>query len=120
MTIARLTVQRGDLTEFPLAERTKNGWQNGVTFYPDAEVVKAVELRAVAAGSEPMSEYLAPPTEQERQALADVVKAADFSATDEAETVDEYWRAWKLHMADAILAAGFRRPIQQNSEEEAL
>ena len=45
MTIARLTVQRGDLTEYPLATRTKNGWQNGVTFYPDADVVQVTPLR---------------------------------------------------------------------------
>jgi hypothetical protein len=49
MTIARLTVQRGDLTEYPLATRTKNGWQNGVTFYPDAEVTNVTELHVVAA-----------------------------------------------------------------------
>lgn len=42
--IARLTVQRGSLTEFPLAERVKNGWQNGVTFYPDQEVTAVTEL----------------------------------------------------------------------------
>lgn len=42
--IARLEVTRGTLTEYPLAERTKNGWQNGVTFYPDAEVTKVTPL----------------------------------------------------------------------------
>lgn len=42
--IARLEVTRGTLTEYPLAERTKNGWQNGGTFYPDAEVTKVTPL----------------------------------------------------------------------------
>lgn len=45
--IARLTVVDGTLTEYPLAERTRGGWQNGVTFYPDEKVVKFVELRVI-------------------------------------------------------------------------
>lgn len=52
--IARLEVTRGTLTEYPLAERTKNGWQNGSTFYPDAEVTKVTLLRIVPA--EPQGE----------------------------------------------------------------
>lgn len=42
--IARLEVTRGTLTEYPLAEKTRGGWQNGVTFYPDAEVTKVTPL----------------------------------------------------------------------------
>lgn len=42
--IARLEVTRGSLTEYPLAEKTRGGWQNGVTFYPDAEVTKVTPL----------------------------------------------------------------------------
>lgn len=44
--IARLTVVRGATTEYPLAERVNGGWQNGVTFYPDADVTEVVELHA--------------------------------------------------------------------------
>jgi len=44
MTIARLTVERGQLTEFPLAEKVKGGWQNGVMFYPDTDVTAVQEL----------------------------------------------------------------------------
>jgi hypothetical protein len=46
--IARLTVERGVTTEYPLAERVRNGWQNGLTFYPDSDVVKIVPLHLVA------------------------------------------------------------------------
>lgn len=42
--IARLEVTRGPLTEYPLAEKVRGGWQNGVTFYPDAEVTKFTEV----------------------------------------------------------------------------
>ena len=42
--IARLEVTRGTLTEYPLAEKTRGGWQNGVTFYPDADVTKVTPL----------------------------------------------------------------------------
>lgn len=38
--IARLTVQRGTLTEYPLAEKVRGGWQNGVSFYADETVIK--------------------------------------------------------------------------------
>lgn len=36
--IARIEVVRGTLTEYPIAEKVVGGWQNGVTFYPDADV----------------------------------------------------------------------------------
>jgi|GEM_PF-4522081 len=43
--MARIKVETmssyGPLTEFPLAERSKDGWQNGIAFYPD-EAVTAV------------------------------------------------------------------------------
>ncbi len=39
-TIARIEVTRGSLTEYPIAEKVRGGWQNGVTFYPDDEVTK--------------------------------------------------------------------------------
>lgn len=42
--IARLEVTRGTLTEYPLAEKVCGGWQNGVMFYPDAEVTKVTPL----------------------------------------------------------------------------
>lgn len=38
--IARITVVDGTLTEYPLAEKVRGGWQNGVTFYPDERVTK--------------------------------------------------------------------------------
>lgn len=47
--IARIRVQRGDLTEWPLAERVKGGWQNGVTFYPDADVTGVTLLHVELA-----------------------------------------------------------------------
>jgi hypothetical protein len=37
--IARIVVQRGPLTEYPIAQRTDRGWQNGVTHYPDTDVI---------------------------------------------------------------------------------
>lgn len=37
-TIARIEVTRGTLTEYPIAEKVRGGWQNGVTTYPDADV----------------------------------------------------------------------------------
>jgi hypothetical protein len=46
--IARLEVTRGYLTEYPLAEKVRGGWQNGVTFYPDAEVTKVTPLHVQA------------------------------------------------------------------------
>lgn len=52
--IARLEVTRGPLTEYPLAEKVRGGWQNGVTFYPDADVTKVTPLRVVP--SEPQAE----------------------------------------------------------------
>lgn len=52
--IARLEVKRGDLTEYPLAEKARGGWQNGVTFYPDADVTKVTPLQVVAP--EPQAE----------------------------------------------------------------
>ena len=46
--IARLTVEYGDgLTEYPLAERTKGGWQNGVRFYPDENVTVVKQVLVV-------------------------------------------------------------------------
>ena len=50
--IARLEVTRGPLTEYPLAEKVRGGWQNGVTFYADAEVTKVTPLRIVPADTE--------------------------------------------------------------------
>lgn len=52
--IARLTVQRGALTEYPLAEKVRGGWQNGVTFYPDGEVTKVQELTVAIATRAPV------------------------------------------------------------------
>lgn len=78
MTIARLTVQRGDLTEYPLATRTKNGWQNGVTFYPDENVTKVTELRVI-----PQDAVDFDASAQAREALAmtengDFIEALDW------------------------------------------
>lgn len=42
MTIARIEVTRGPLTEYPLAEKVRGGWQNGVMFYPDTDVTKVM------------------------------------------------------------------------------
>lgn len=36
--IARIEVTRGDLTEYPIAESTRGGWQSGVRFFPDEDV----------------------------------------------------------------------------------
>lgn len=72
MTIARIEVTRGDLTEYPLAEKVRGGWQNGVTFYPDETVTKVTQLRVIAldaAGSDA--------AEQAREAL-EMTKKGDF------------------------------------------
>lgn len=62
--IARLEVTRGTLTEYPLAEKVRDGWQNGVTFYPDAEVTKVTPLQVQKAHT---------PTNDER-----IVRALDY------------------------------------------
>lgn len=36
--IARIEVTRGDLTEYPIAESVRGGWQSGVRFFPDEDV----------------------------------------------------------------------------------
>lgn len=53
--IARLTVVDGALTEYPLAEKVKGGWQNGVTFYPDEKVTAIAGTYAHVGG---LVEYL--------------------------------------------------------------
>jgi hypothetical protein len=55
MVIARITVVRGALTEYPLAEKVRGGWQNGVTFYPDADVTAVAGQYAHVGG---LAEYL--------------------------------------------------------------
>lgn len=47
--IARLRVEDGTLTEYPIAEKVKGGWQNGVTFYADENVTEVTPL-TVSAG----------------------------------------------------------------------
>lgn len=49
--IARITVEYGDLTEYPLAECVRGGWQNGVRFYPDEHVTEVQELHCFTAES---------------------------------------------------------------------
>lgn len=49
--IARITVEYGDLTEYPLAECVRGGWQNGVRFYPDEQVTDVQELQCFTADS---------------------------------------------------------------------
>ena len=43
--IARLAVKTpaGNM-EYPIATKTRGGWQNGVTFYPDTDVTKVTPL----------------------------------------------------------------------------
>lgn len=67
--IARLTVHRDDTTEYPLAERVDGGWQNGATFYADAEVTAFTELDV----------RVLPPAEPE-SVLGDCTDAADCTA----------------------------------------
>jgi hypothetical protein len=40
--IARIEVTRGTLTEYPIAEKVRGGWQNGVSFYPDDTVTRVL------------------------------------------------------------------------------
>jgi len=48
--IARLTVEYGDgLTEYPIAEEVRGGWENGVRFYPDENVTEVKPLHVVPA-----------------------------------------------------------------------
>ena len=48
--IARLTVEYGEgLTEYPIAEEVRGGWQNGVRFYPDENVTEVKPLHVVLA-----------------------------------------------------------------------
>jgi len=75
-TIARLTCQRGEVAEFPLAEKVRGGWQNGVTFYPDEQVVSVKRLRVTEheddhPGCRPATEplILMPPPPLERRRM---------------------------------------------------
>lgn len=56
--IARLTVQRGTLTEYPLAQKVRGGWQNGVSFYADETVVKVTPLTVMAHDDQCEAEYV--------------------------------------------------------------
>jgi|GEM_PF-3287457 hypothetical protein len=90
-TIARIEVTRGDLTEYPIAEKTKGGWQNGVTFYPDADVTKVklryAHVRATGADEalrllgiadqRPSQEW----TSETGESKSDVIAAAQVHAT---------------------------------------
>lgn len=58
MTIARITVEDGPLTEYPLAEKVRGGWQNGVTFYPDEKVRSVAELVVSRPDDTSITEYL--------------------------------------------------------------
>ena len=50
--VHRLEVEHGDgLTSYPCAERVRGGWQCGVLFYPDSQVVKATPLTVQPAVS---------------------------------------------------------------------
>lgn len=91
--IARLEVTRGSLTEYPLAEKVCGGWQNGVMFYPDAEVTKVT----------PLIFRNETPTDDDQDALAQIVcRALEHQDGGEECEVD-------FAAADAILAGGFRR-----------
>lgn len=93
--IARLEVTRGSLTEYPLAEKVCGGWQNGVMFYPDAEVTKVT----------PLIFRNETPTDDDQDALAQIVcRALEHQDGGEECEVD-------FAAADAILAGGFRRSV---------
>lgn len=69
--IARLEVTRGTLTEYPLAEKTRGGWQNGVTFYPDAEVTKVTPLHVLPAEPQGEPPYEVPEPSEDRDEITD-------------------------------------------------
>lgn len=71
--IRRLTVVRGDLTEFPLAQRVRGGWQNGVTFYPDETVSEVRGSYGYLGSLEELLEWL--PTHITNVSVSDI-KAA--------------------------------------------
>lgn len=41
-TIARIRVEEGSLTSWPVAEKVTRGWQSGVMFYPDEKVTEVL------------------------------------------------------------------------------
>lgn len=43
-TVARIRVERGATTEFPVAEKVADGWQTGVHFYPDESVTEVTGI----------------------------------------------------------------------------
>jgi hypothetical protein len=50
-TVARIKVERGQTTEFPMAEKLAGGWQNGVNFYPDETVTEVIGEYAPKPGT---------------------------------------------------------------------
>jgi hypothetical protein len=42
--LARIRVENGSTTSWPIAERVARGWQSGVMFYPDETVAEVVRL----------------------------------------------------------------------------
>lgn len=61
--IARIRVEDGTLTEYPIAERVHGGWQNGVCFYPDEKVAEVLGEYALAGEWEYGVEYEVSATE---------------------------------------------------------
>lgn len=55
-----------------------------------------------------------------RDELANVVKAADFSAPDSSGSSEEFWHVWKNHVADQIMASPVIRRIQAEAGAKAL
>ena len=82
--IARLTVQRGPTTEYPLAEKTKGGWQNGVTFYPDTDVTHVV----------PLAVSPAPTGDARGRDVAVIIGADDIQA--DVDDLDTEGREWAI------------------------
>lgn len=86
--IARLEVTRGPLTEYPLAEKVCGGWQNGVMFYPDAEVTKVT----------PLIFRNETPTDDDQDALAQIVCRVPEPSAEEAmshytDPADPFWQS---------------------------
>ena len=111
--IARLEVTRGSLTEYPLAEKVCGGWQNGVMFYPDAEVTKVTPL--IFRNETPTDdeqEALVKRLEDEVEYRVRTAVALHKGGHDHEEQVRQGWASVRF------LAAGFRRTEAAPTDDE--
>lgn len=119
-TIARIEVTRGTLTEYPIAEKVRGGWQNGVTVYPDADVtgVRGRYAVMVPTGRDEARRLLALAgtrlseewPQQTGEHKSDVLAEAQVNATialAEQQRLANLIAYWQLHTPRSVEEEGF-------------